>query len=131
MRSKIKRITAMILAVVMVLIAVPVMPGSSTVYADEVPSFPYDGGTITAIAENGDSFGMFSPQDGTTCVLDGDTVLVHYIPKNTTVYGGFIWGGIGSVEGKTVDDCDVKLIDGAFDFTLTKAECGKAGDRNL
>ena len=40
MRSRFKRLTAMIVAVVMVFLAVPVMPRTGTVYADEEPAAP-------------------------------------------------------------------------------------------
>ncbi len=130
MRSKIKRITAMILAVVMVFIAAPVMPGSNTVYADTTANIPYDGDDVNAIKADGDGFGMFTPQEGTTCMLDGDNVVIHYVPKNTTTYKGFIWGEISDVPNATDETVqpgvDVELKNGAFDVTLPKSYCGTA-----
>ncbi len=130
MRSRIKRITAMILAVVMVLIAAPVMPGSNTVYADTTANIPYDGNDVNAIKADGSGFGMFTPQEGTTCMLDGDNVLLHYVPKNTTTYKGFIWGEISDVPNATDETVqpgvDVELKNGAFDVTLPKSYCGTA-----
>ena len=130
MRSKIKRITAMILAVVMVLIAAPVMPGSNTVYADTTANIPYDGNDVNAIKADGSGYGMFTPQEGTTCMLDGDNVLLHYVPKNTTTYKGFIWGEISDVPNATDETVqpgvDVELKNGAFDVTLPKSYCGTA-----
>ena len=114
----------MIVAVVMVLLAVPTMPHAGTVYADTPDPINYAGDTVTCIKENGDVFGMFKPQDGTTCELDGDNVVIHYVPSNTTTYMGFAWCGIEDVTGAT--EPAVTFENNALNFTVPKSYCGKA-----
>jgi hypothetical protein len=85
--------------------------------------FAYDGETVTFIKDDGAAFGMFTAQAGTTCVINGDNVVIHYVPKNTTVYTGIHFGRIVDPE-LTVD---VALVDGAYEIVLPKDEyCGKA-----
>ncbi len=88
-----------------------------------VGPFDYDGDDVTFIKDDGSGFGMFAPQEGTTCVIDGDSVVIHYVPKNTTVYNGIHWGAIDD-EALTKD---VEFnSDGSFDITRPKTDCGKA-----
>ena len=85
--------------------------------------FPYDGDVVNFIKEDGEGFGMFTAQEGTTCVINGDNVVIHYVPKNTTVYGWLHFGGIADAELTK----DVTFnADGTFDITLSKDKCGWA-----
>jgi LPXTG-motif cell wall-anchored protein len=78
---------------------------------------------VTFINVDGGAFGMFAPQEGTTCAIDGDNVVIHYVPKNTTVYGWLHWGAIGDEELTR----DITFNeDGTFDITLSKDNCGWA-----
>ena len=82
---------------------------------------PYDGDGVNFVKEDGvTGFGMFAPQEGTTCVINGDNVVIHYVPKNTTVYSAIHWGGI--TEELTADVAFNS--DGTFDITLPKTNCG-------
>ena len=88
----------------------------------EAAAFDYDGDTVNFIKDDGSQFGMFAPQEGTTCVIDGDSVVIHYVPKNTTVYGALHFGSI-------YDELTADVTfneDGTFDISLPKANCGKA-----
>ena len=89
----------------------------------EAAPFPYDGAEVNFIKEDGAQFGMFTPQEGTTCVIDGNNVVIHYVPKNTTVYGALHFGSITDEELTA----DVTFNeDGSFDITRPKADCGMA-----
>ncbi|MBQ2061349.1 MAG: immunoglobulin domain-containing protein, partial [Oscillospiraceae bacterium] len=91
--------------------------------APAVEPFPYDGDVVNFIKEDGEGFGMFTAQEGTTCVINGDNVVIHYVPKNTTVYGWLHFGGIADAELTK----DVTFnADGTFDITLSKDKCGWA-----
>ena len=91
--------------------------------APAVEPFPYDGDVVNFIKEDGEGFGMFTAQEGTTCVINGDNVVIHYVPKTTTVYTAFHWGSIDDAELTA----NVSLSgDGAFDITLPKEKCGWA-----
>ena len=84
--------------------------------------FDYDGDEVNFIKDDGSQFGMFTPQEGTACVIDGDSVVIHYVPKNTTVYGSLHFGSI-------YDELTADVTfneDGTFDISLPKANCGKA-----
>ena len=87
-----------------------------------VSEFPYDGDAVNFIAQDGAQFGMFTPQDGTTCQIDGDNVVIHYVPKNTTVYGYLYFGAITDELKKDITFNE----DGTFDITLSKDKCGYA-----
>ncbi len=84
---------------------------------------PYSGSDVTFVKKDGESsFGMFAPQAGTTAALSGDNVVIHYVPKNTTIYGWLHWGAIDDAELTK----DVTFnTDGSFDITLSKDKCGK------
>ncbi|MBQ9387236.1 MAG: leucine-rich repeat domain-containing protein, partial [Lachnospiraceae bacterium] len=85
--------------------------------------FDYDGDDVTFIKANGDGFGMFTRQAGTTCVINGDNVEIHYVPKNVKTYGAFHYGSITDAE-LTPDV--VFNSDGTFDIVLPKENCGTA-----
>ncbi|MBR6270860.1 MAG: leucine-rich repeat domain-containing protein [Lachnospiraceae bacterium] len=89
----------------------------------EVLEFDYDGDDVTFIKANGDGFGMFTRQAGTTCVINGDNVEIHYVPKNVKTYGAFHYGSITDAE-LTPDV--VFNSDGTFDIVLPKENCGTA-----
>ena len=82
----------------------------------------YSGIKLNFIKADGSGFGMFSPspEGGTTIALDGDNVVIHYVPKTTTVYTGIHWGLITDTLTR-----DLELVNGAFDITLPKSVCGK------
>ncbi len=88
-----------------------------------VEPFVYEGDAVNFIKDDGSQFGMFTPQEGTTCVINGDNVEIHYVPKNTTVYCAIHWGAIDDEE-LTRDV--VFNEDGTFDITLDKSNCGMA-----
>ena len=105
-------------------IALMLIPGiaSVQVQAEGTDNYiDYAGETVNFIKDDGTGFGMFTAQEGTTIALDGDNVVIHYLPKNTTVYGGIHWGLIGDKDPVI----DVPLKDGAMDITLPKSVCGK------
>ena len=109
------RMVSLLLALVMAL-------GCVTFVAADTEAFAYTGDTVTFINADGDAFGMFAPQEGTTCVLSGDNVVIHYVPKNTTVYNALHWGAINDTL-----TADVAFApDGTFDITMPKTSCGKA-----
>ena len=94
----------------------------------EVDKIPYDGEEVTFIKADGSGFGMFAPQEGTTIEYKDDSVVIHYVPKNTTTYAGFNWG---SIEKRAYTDesvqpgIEVKAnADGTYDITLSKDNCG-------
>ena len=110
-----RRLLSLLLAVMMI--------ASLTVTALAAESFAYDGDEVTFIKEDGSAFGMFTAQEGTTAVIAGDNVVIHYVPKNTTVYNAIHWGAIDDAELTS----DLAFNgDGTFDITLPKTECGKA-----
>ena len=115
MKSNTRRFTAILLAVLMLAaLAVPALA---------LDAIDYDGDEVTFIKEDGSAFGMFAPQEGTTCAIDGDNVVIHYVPKNKTVYNGIHFGAIDDAELTK----DVTFNeDGTFDITLPKTDCGKA-----
>ncbi|MBR3361658.1 MAG: N-acetylmuramoyl-L-alanine amidase family protein [Lachnospiraceae bacterium] len=92
--------------------------------------FTYYGDDLAVINADGKAFGMWTPQEGSTVSLEGDNVVLHIIPKNKTVYGGFIWGSIDLIpDDLTSEDADLDFAanaDGSLDITLSKDYCGKA-----
>jgi cobalamin biosynthesis Co2+ chelatase CbiK len=92
--------------------------------------FAYEGSAVNFIDAVGAGFGMWTAQDGTTAFLDGDNVVIHYVPKNTTTYGGFVFGSITRKElydGNSVPAVDVAANDdGTLDFIVSKKNCGLA-----
>ena len=82
---------------------------------------PYTGEAVNFIKADGSQFGMFTAQEGTSAVLDGENVVIHYVPKNTTVYNALHFGPITDAE-LTKDV--VFNEDGTFDITLGKDKCG-------
>ncbi|MBE6464481.1 MAG: hypothetical protein E7003_04085 [Eggerthellaceae bacterium] len=90
--------------------------------------FPYDGDNVKFINAAGGDFGMFGPQEGTTIAIEGDNVVINYVPKNKTIYKGFFLNADISVQSTWKDDSYF-----AFDFdsetfsiTLPKSYCGYA-----
>ncbi len=115
MKTISKKLLTLVLAVVMITaLAVPALAADS---------LSYDGDSVDFIKADGSQFGMFTPQEGTTAVLDGDNVAIHYVPKNTTVYNALHFGPISDTELTK----DVAFNeDGSFDITLSKDKCGTA-----
>ena len=81
----------------------------------------YDGDEVTFLKADGSAFGMFAPQEGTTAKLQGENVVIHFVPKNTTVYNSIHWGAI---EDELTPDLAFNE-DGTFDITLPKAMSGR------
>lgn len=109
-------IIAVGLMMIPMIVAAPVQAAGTDEYID------YAGTDVNFVKNDGVSgFGMFTPQDGTTIAIDGDDVVIHYLPKNTTIYGGIHWGLIND----ETPEIDVPLVDGAMDITLPKSVCGK------
>jgi hypothetical protein len=125
------RVLPAILAVIMT-IGMAFATTAPAMAADEGKgeAIPYAGQTVDFIKASGDSFGMFTAQEGTSFVLSGDTVVIHYVPKNTTTYAGFYFGLISDIPNDPdkypAEFVSVALKDGAFDFTMPKEACGKA-----
>ena len=113
-RFSTKAVLALALALVMALACV--VPGIAA-----ETSISYDGDSVSFIKEDGSQFGMFTPQDGTTVKLDGDTIAIHFVPKNTTVYNGIHFGFIDDAE-LTADVAANE--DGTFDITLSADKAG-------
>ena len=84
-------------------------------------SIEYTGDTVTFTKADGSAFGMFAPQDGTTIAIEGQNVVIHYVPKNKTTYNGIHWGLITD-ESLTKDVA--ANDDGSFDITLPQILCG-------
>ena len=129
MKSKPKSILAMILSLMMVfsMMAMPVFADG-----EEPAKFPYSGENVNFIKEDGSAFGMFAPQEGTTCELDesGENVVIHYVPKNKTTYVGFNWGSMDRTiykDASYTPEPEIKAnADGTYDITLSKEYCGYA-----
>ena len=119
MKQRLNRILALLLVCLTLLTGV--MPAFAA--EETVEPFAYEGAAVSFIKADGSNFGMFAAQEGTTCVINGDNVVIHYVPKTTTVYTAFHWGSIDDAEL----NADVSLSgDGAFDITLPKEKCGWA-----
>ena len=113
-RFSTKAVLALVLALVMALAcAAPGLAAETSV--------PYEGDSVNFIKEDGSQFGMFTPQDGTTVKLDVDTIAIHFVPKNTTVYNGIHFGFIDDAE-LTADVAANE--DGSFDITLSADKAG-------
>jgi len=115
MKKNSRKLLSLLLTVIMI--------ASLAVTALAAESFAYDGDDVAFIKADGSGFGMFAAQDGTTAAIDGDNVVIHYVPKNTTVYNAIHWGAIDDAE--LTKDLSFNE-DGTFDITLPKTECGKA-----
>ncbi|MBQ1892147.1 MAG: hypothetical protein II164_07395, partial [Firmicutes bacterium] len=117
MRNKRHRFLGLLLAAVLVLCLLPV---SAFAAAEK---FAYDGDAVNFIKEDGSAFGMLAPQEGSTCEIDGDSVVIHIVPKNTTVYNALHWGAITDELTKDVTFNE----DGTIDLKLAAADyCGYA-----
>ena len=90
---------------------------------DTAEPFAYDGDAVNFISVGGTPFMMFAPQEGTEAKIDGENVVITYIPKSTTIYGWIHWGTISDEDLSK----DVALEeDGKFTITLSKDKCGWA-----
>ena len=85
--------------------------------------FAYEGDAVAFIKADGSGFGMFTAQEGTTCAIEGDSVVIHFVPKNTTVYGAIHWG---KITDETLSADLAFNEDGTFDILLPLTSCGKA-----
>ena len=84
--------------------------------------FAYEGETVKFIKENGDAFGMWAPQEGSTFTYKDGKIYFSIIPKNATTYGWMHWGKITDNELTK----DVELSDGKLVFDLDAENCGWA-----
>ena len=115
-RSSAKATLSLVLALILMLAcAVPGLAAAA--------SFSYEGDTLAFIQEDGSPFGMFTPQEGTTVALEGDSIVIHLVPKNTTVYNGIHFGAIDDAE-LTADVA--ANADGTFDIRLSADKAGTA-----
>lgn len=92
----------------------------------KVKTIPYSGDKVffvKATLADSDEFGMWRLQDGSSVKLEGDNVVIHIVPRNTTTYGWIHWGGITEELTK-----DVALNeDGTIDLVLNADDyCGYA-----
>nr|MCR4771267.1 S-layer homology domain-containing protein [Oscillospiraceae bacterium] len=105
-------------------LAVPAANLLQDVTSSVTAAFDYAGSDVCFINAEGTGFGMFTAQEGTTCVINGDNAVIHFVPKNTTVYGALHFGAI--TDAALTADVTFNA-DGSFDITLPKASyCGKA-----
>ena len=89
--------------------------------------FAYTGDVVTTIKADGTGFGMFTPQEGTKAVLNGDKVKITYFPKNKTIYKGFYLNADKDVKATWLPENFVEFdADGNFTLTVDKSNCGKA-----
>lgn len=120
MKSKKNLMKVVLLSMIFVL-TLAAVPG----FADAA-AFDYTGAAVNFIKEDGSGFGMLAPQEGTTCTVEGDNVVIHLVPKNTTTYGGFTFGTNEAFDAGEIKSIDYQIKDGALDLTLPKSYCGKA-----
>lgn len=118
MKNVSKKLFTLLLAVVMVAgFAIPALATAPML----ISPAPYSGDEVAFVKADGSQFGMFTAQEGTTAALDGDNVVIHFVPKNTTVYNALHWGEITDAELTK----DVLFNeDGSFDLTVSKDKCG-------
>ena len=85
----------------------------------------YTGTLLAIVKEDLESqFGMLTVQDGTTYTIEGDTVSIHFVPKNKTTYG---WLHFGAISDASLTKDVTFNEDGSFDLTLSAADyCGYA-----
>lgn len=102
------------------IVAAPAKAAGTDDYID------YTGDVVTFTQADGSEFGMFRPQEGTTIAIDGDNVVIHYIPNNKTVYKWIHWGKIDNLAFpyEVKQDDFVINEDGTMDFSLPKTVCG-------
>ena len=108
----------LILTLLLVMLAVPAKAAGTEDYID------YSGETINFIKADGSAFGMFAAQDGTTCMVVDDEVVIHYCltEKSAEIYDGIHWGLI--TDEDLTKDVDIG-VDRAMDIRLSKSNCGK------
>ena len=95
---------------------------NDAVKALRVSKFEYDGTEVNFIDKTGKGFGMWAPQEGSTCVQKDGKVEITIFPKNVTVYGWMHWGGTNEELTK-----DVALgEDGSILLTVDTDMCGWA-----
>ena len=124
MLAKARKELVFMLALMMVFCVFPIRVFAEDT-SEESKKIPYEGDVLGFYKEDLTSaFGMLSPQQsGSSCELKGDKVVIHIVPKNTTVYNALHWGYI--TEELTPD---VKFSeDGTIDMELSAEEyCGYA-----
>jgi len=107
----------------------PIMAPACVVTVDPAP-LDYDGEEVNFIKEDGGQFGMWTPMDGTTVTFEDGSIIIHYVPKNTTVYAGFRWGTIALPEyadESAQPEPDITVNeDGTIDMAFDVADGGKA-----
>ena len=124
MKNISRKLFTLLLAVVMVAgFAVPAFAEAAPLL---IASAPYTGESVNFVKADGETgFGMFAPQEGTTAKLEGDSVVIHYVPKNKTVYNGLHWGEI--TDAALTKDVAFNE-DGSFDLTVSKDKCATLSD---
>lgn len=93
--------------------------------------FDYEGDEVSFISGSGSTFGMLSLQEGSYYYLDGDMVIIHDVPSNGKVYGGFVFfEDIDSIAaGQTAEQTALTVVrneDNTLDIILPEYFCGKA-----
>ena len=80
----------------------------------------YNGNEVTFI-----DFGRFAPQSGTSVYLVDDDVVIHYVPKNKTIYTGLHWGSKDDKDAENKFTRDFEFnADGTFDLRVSQEYCG-------
>ncbi len=89
-----------------------------------IKKIPYDGDEVKFVKEDLEStFGMLTPEDGSTWEIKDGKVTIHIVPTNKTVYGWWHWGSI--YDSELTKDVTFNS-DGTFDLALDKNYCGYA-----
>ena len=117
-----RKVRAILIAVTAIMMVLGI---SAVAFAEDEPveKFEYNDSTVQFIKTDGTAFGMWAPQEGSTITRRGDTVIIHIVPKNTTVYGFMHWGFIDDAELTK----DVTLTEeGYIDLAVDKEKCGYA-----
>ena len=91
-----------------------------------VTEFEYAGDAVNFIKEDGSGFGMYTAQEGTSCAIEGDHVVITYKPKNTTTYPSLYLGADIRIPSMRNENAKYSLEDGAFSIALPKSYCGYA-----
>ena len=101
-------------------------PTTYTVTVTQAASLAYDGSKaffVKASLADEDEFGMWRAKEGSTTKLEGDNIVIHIVPNNTTTYAGFHWGEITDAE--LTLDVPVNT-NGTIDITVPKEKGGRA-----
>ena len=113
----------------------PIIAPVCTVKVMPPEIFDYDGDSLNFIKLNGDAFGMYRVQNGSSAVLseDGENVDIVFYPNNKKTYKGFylyalidnkeMWKEENLLTAASLSDDEPY---GVYTFSVSKDLCGKA-----